>query len=258
MRWGACLVVTGAALGLFASCGPSGVFACESDAQCMDGELLGRCEASGYCSFPDPSCPSGRRYAEHAADRFADECLPPEQAGDTTAGDTGDSVGSGSPTSGAMDPTLTQGSTTDDPASATNSTASSTDEGSTSITDPASTSGPGRSSNDDVTDTMPGSSDDTTTSSRGDPYGECLDHPDCTHPEATCMMETWALPVCNPFCSGEGQSDECPAPASGDAVPACREIVPGQWGCVLDCSEASCPEGMACSPSTIGPFCLWA
>lgn len=59
---------------LCAGCGPDG-FACESDGQCGDGELLGTCEASGFCSFPDATCESGRRYGEHAPDDLADSCV---------------------------------------------------------------------------------------------------------------------------------------------------------------------------------------
>jgi hypothetical protein len=71
------------------------------------------------------------------------------------------------------------------------------------------------------------------------------------------MYDTWALVLCMPDCSGPMGSAECPAPWSGDAVPACREVDAGDWNCVLDCEGATCPDGMSCAPSTIGSFCFW-
>jgi hypothetical protein len=71
------------------------------------------------------------------------------------------------------------------------------------------------------------------------------------------MYETWAQTLCIPDCSGPMGSAECPAPGSGEAVPTCREYNPGVWGCLLDCDVGECPDGMFCSPTTVGPFCLW-
>lgn len=50
-------------------------FECVDDTYCrLDGEQ-GRCEATGWCSFPSAPCPSGRRYAEFAADGIAGTCV---------------------------------------------------------------------------------------------------------------------------------------------------------------------------------------
>ena len=49
-------------------------FLCAENAQCQLGETEGRCEASGFCSFPDDACPSGHRYGEHASADLAHEC----------------------------------------------------------------------------------------------------------------------------------------------------------------------------------------
>jgi hypothetical protein len=47
-------------------------FACSADAQCGAG---GRCEAVGYCSFPDSACSAGRRFDELAPGELASECV---------------------------------------------------------------------------------------------------------------------------------------------------------------------------------------
>jgi serine/threonine protein kinase len=55
---------------------------CVDNRNC-DTQSGGRCEESGYCSFPDPSCPSGRRYGE-AAGPLAGVCVvdtPPSDGG---------------------------------------------------------------------------------------------------------------------------------------------------------------------------------
>jgi hypothetical protein len=84
-------------------------FTCASDEQCSGGS----CEPSGYCSFEDPDCPSGRRYGAHASSDLAKECVPPN--GETAADD------------GLDDSSTTFGTAT------TASTATSDEDGSTSV-----------------------------------------------------------------------------------------------------------------------------
>jgi hypothetical protein len=74
------------------------------------------------------------------------------------------------------------------------------------------------------------------------PYVECYDFlaPDYT--------------VCTLPC---GQDDQCPVPATGDAVPQCAGQ--GNDQCVLDCSGgATCPDRMECQ-QVGGMFerCVW-
>ncbi|MCC6750014.1 MAG: hypothetical protein IT371_20280 [Deltaproteobacteria bacterium] len=59
----ALLLACGAAL--FAGC-PASLPSrtCTDGTQCKRGSELGLCEATGYCGFIDPACPSGRRYGE--------------------------------------------------------------------------------------------------------------------------------------------------------------------------------------------------
>ncbi|HUH05817.1 MAG TPA: hypothetical protein VML75_27700, partial [Kofleriaceae bacterium] len=63
------LVMTALALGS-TSCVSGAGFVCELDEQCQ-GASPGQCEPSGFCSFADPSCDSGRRYGEAAGDLSA-------------------------------------------------------------------------------------------------------------------------------------------------------------------------------------------
>jgi len=83
-------------------------YECTQDVQCVNNKGRGYCELNGLCSFPDATCPSGRRYGEHAGDQSG-TCVSPEDAGSQT---------SGGPTSGpSVEP---GGSTSDDPTGAGN------------------------------------------------------------------------------------------------------------------------------------------
>lgn len=70
--WIAALALTG--------CAKVDAFVCEGDQQCVDGGKLGACEPSGFCSFPDPKCPGGKRYGEYAGDELAGACVEGEGA----------------------------------------------------------------------------------------------------------------------------------------------------------------------------------
>jgi hypothetical protein len=65
----ACVAV--AALG----CSNNHEFVCASSDQCVDGDVNGTCEPTMFCSFPDPSCSSQRRYGELAASDLAGQCV---------------------------------------------------------------------------------------------------------------------------------------------------------------------------------------
>ena len=61
-------------LGLAApACYDHPAFTCKVDEQCRSGSVTGTCESIGLCSFPDPTCASGRRYADDSGD-LADVC----------------------------------------------------------------------------------------------------------------------------------------------------------------------------------------
>lgn len=111
------------ALAIVAACSPDG-FVCRDDAACG---AEGRCEASGFCSFPDDACPSGRRYGEHAASAYANACVEPgaepgsssTAASGTTTVDVGSTSSTGDASSSSAGPTTTPvtatGSTGTDP-----------------------------------------------------------------------------------------------------------------------------------------------
>ncbi len=103
-----------AILVLAPACVRIGAYECDGDDACA-GAPGGRCEPTGYCSYPDPQCPSGARYSEFAGP-YADACTP-DEGGDTsssgstslppsesTTTTTGESSSSGGSSSGGPQP----------------------------------------------------------------------------------------------------------------------------------------------------------
>jgi hypothetical protein len=104
--------------GSLGACTSTGAFECEADAQCQDGARLGRCESSGWCSFPDAACDSGYKYGTHAGDGLAEACVDPSlgSSGEpttsvTTIGTT-TGVGGTDPLDASADDTTTTADTT--------------------------------------------------------------------------------------------------------------------------------------------------
>jgi len=60
------LVAMVAAAATTAGCFKAAEFACTSDIDCTRSGVQGACEPVGYCSFPDPDCDDGRRYADYS------------------------------------------------------------------------------------------------------------------------------------------------------------------------------------------------
>lgn len=48
---------------------------CTTDADCNLFNAQGTCQPTGFCSFPDPSCPDGQRYTPGAGDGLAGTCV---------------------------------------------------------------------------------------------------------------------------------------------------------------------------------------
>ena len=64
------------------ACTTPSIFACSDSTQCAAEGAAGRCEATGFCSFPDDDCESGHRYGEFSGP-LSETCVP------TDGGSTG-------------------------------------------------------------------------------------------------------------------------------------------------------------------------
>jgi hypothetical protein len=89
------------------------VFGCRDDTQCVTPDGAGVCEVSGFCSFPDPSCASGRRYGKHAGDGLANTCTTPEHDG-TSGGSAAGTVASEVTSTGGSSASSVSGETDPD------------------------------------------------------------------------------------------------------------------------------------------------
>lgn len=124
------------------ACGDAAIFTCTDDGSCG---ASGRCEMNGSCSFPDATCPSGRRYGEHAPLDIAGHCVDDGLAGTTSTG--------AQPSTTNTDAT-TGDATTDDATMGPTTLASSSGDASESTgREPTSTTMPSTSSVDDATST---------------------------------------------------------------------------------------------------------
>jgi hypothetical protein len=114
------------ALGLALACGRPTSFVCSESSDCTDGSFNGTCQANGYCSFGDDTCPSGQRYGDLASGKLAGMCVdgegtstgvdPTTGAGpETTLGTLDDPTLDG----GTLDGTTTGGTTTGGESSST-------------------------------------------------------------------------------------------------------------------------------------------
>ena len=106
-----------------AACGAAPAFVCTDSTACEGGA----CEPTGYCSFPDDDCDSGRRYGQLAGDGLAGMCTEPEA---TTAAEDDGPVSTGEPSGSG------ESSSSDGPSLGTTG---SSDGADTSTTDPPST-----------------------------------------------------------------------------------------------------------------------
>ena len=74
-------------------------FRCLDDQGCDGTTPGGRCEAAGYCSFPDDGCSSGRRYGNWAAEGFAGACVDDADSGSMGSSPTTSTTAQPGPTS---------------------------------------------------------------------------------------------------------------------------------------------------------------
>lgn len=195
------------------------MFRCSESASCNAGGVLGTCEDTGFCSFPDTTCPSGRRYGEFAGSGFAGGCVPDDPVGSTSF-----DTDSGGGTTGSVSTTLTSdtsasGPTTEMSATGVSTTNTVDDSG---ATDPTSASNP--TALTDPTDPT-GASDPTMGDSTGtgdETTGESMMTGDPPGPE--CANFTWettlgagtSVPSADFF--GDVFDTDCGEPGGSDIV----------------------------------------
>lgn len=56
-------------------CASKGTYVCSQTDQCVRGGVQGVCEPQGFCSFPDPSCPDGRKFDSSAGSGLGNSCV---------------------------------------------------------------------------------------------------------------------------------------------------------------------------------------
>lgn len=65
---------------------------CTVDDQCVTDDILGTCEPEGWCSYPDSTCDTGKRWGPQAGP-YANDCAAPEP---DTSSSSSESSGSSS------------------------------------------------------------------------------------------------------------------------------------------------------------------
>lgn len=82
---------------MLAACSIPDIFTCATNAQCTRAGETGRCEPESACSFPDPTCQGGYRFAAYAPAGLSGDCVPdrttpdgPVVSADGPDGPTGD------------------------------------------------------------------------------------------------------------------------------------------------------------------------
>lgn len=144
-------LLLGLGVGLACNINVVSVFTCLEDQNCIDeGGEGGVCEPNNLCTFPDETCPTGKRWHDRAAE-LAGKCYDPADLGggtDTVAG-TADSGGteaaSSSSSTGADESTSlpADGSSSGDPPPATDSSGGSSSGGMTASCDDVFGAAPG-------------------------------------------------------------------------------------------------------------------
>lgn len=66
-------------------------FGCQEDTQC-DAEAMGRCDTTGWCSYPDLECAAGYRFEANAGDGLGGECVGTDPTGTGTDPSTSDAT----------------------------------------------------------------------------------------------------------------------------------------------------------------------
>ncbi|MCC6747483.1 MAG: hypothetical protein IT371_07485 [Deltaproteobacteria bacterium] len=217
------LSVLAAALGLAQLSGCAGSmtpYTCSNAAQCDRGGEHGVCETTGYCSYADPACDSGRRYGTLSS-TTAGQCVPPSVAG-AGPGFT-DSGGSGASDGGPGTNPFPDGGPADQ-----------------ALSD---SSGPrDRGATPDGCACLPG------TPETGAPQtcGECSTQRPTRTCGANCQWDAWVPGAC---------VSSCPATPPACGGGACRGAAcDTSTGCQWDCVKTGCEPGVTrcCTPKAGG------
>ena len=67
-------IIAASLFGVALGCLSKPRFECSGPAECLSGGTQGTCEPDSFCSFPDSSCPSGRRYGDLSGP-MANQCV---------------------------------------------------------------------------------------------------------------------------------------------------------------------------------------
>lgn len=174
---------------------------------------------------------------------------------------------SGNPTTGSDSttgepPVLDSSSGGVDPSASTTSGSTGDPDGSTSTTGGLDTGTDGTSSTGEPvvgTSTGESSTGSEESSSTGEPagdgYGDCENNP----PGVACEPTEQCIDFGNvAYCAPQGclTGADCPAPATGNAVPNCNDFDGNAVNdCYLECfAGQTCPDGMICYGTS---YCMW-
>lgn len=192
-------------------------FNCLQSSECQNGELAGTCEVGGLCSFPDATCPSGKKFGELAGEQ------------------SGQCVGDGATTGETTAPTSTGSSSTSLDLTTTSFDPTSTSLDPTTTLDPSATTLTSEVTSSDDTTTAPG----TTTGATCGLLGEACVAGECCGPCSSCEDGTCVAPppetiaqICGGACFACSGAGECTMAGPGQA-------------CASDCSEAILGESVS-------------
>ena len=109
-------------------------FFCDAAEDCTRSSGEGVCEPTGYCSFPDSDCESGRRYGDLAPSGLAGTCVPLDEATSSTTSTSSGNVSEGTAQTSGTDDNSSSGS--GEPPESTSSTTSTSGGSSSSTGEP--------------------------------------------------------------------------------------------------------------------------
>ena len=221
-------------------------FACAQSSECQSGDMLGTCEPAGLCSFPDPSCPSGKKFGELAGGQSG-QCVEDGGITGSSSGETSSPTTSLPPvTSTTFDPITDSGDTTVDPTAATEVTATTTRNSCSLCSGVSGTPASVAATKTSATQTSePMTSEPMTTGPTCGAVGQDCVNGTCCGPCTACVDGLCmagdadvASAVCGGACSACTAEGECGvAPADTPCMADCKDIV---WLPKIDGPKTPC------------------